>query len=145
MRKILFVSLSGLLLFILIFVFIHRSSSVVQTQSPDQQVIPTTVSNDNAEIPEDFPLYPSEISDKWSTRSSESSGSSFVLTTQSSPRIVFGYYVQELGTSDWSIQDQDSENYSITFKKGDVEGFLIVSSNEEGETLISITFAEIIQ
>ena len=102
----------------------------------------SVIEKDNVDLPSDFPKYPnSELSDSWMRDTEETTGSSFILYTDDTKKMIFEFYKKELVESDWEIQNEISQNFILNVVKEDTQGYLVVSDSTEGRSLISITLA----
>lgn len=98
-----------------------------------------------SDFPADFPIYPgSKLTGSFSatgTNGEKSSGVSVVWETSDDASKVGTYYKSALVSAGYKITTEYSQNSSttLTFEKGDVSGFMGVTTGSDGKTAISVT------
>ncbi len=99
-----------------------------------------------SDFPKDFPIYPgSKLTGSFSATGTgddgKSTGVSVVWETSDDASKVGPYYKSALVTAGYKITTEYSQNNSttLTFEKGDVSGFMGVTSGSDGKTAISVT------
>lgn len=93
-------------------------------------------------FPSDFPVYPgAKVVSSSTVQGEKDSGMSVVWETSDSQATVADYYKKELPAAGYSVVSTFAANDSLTisFKKGETEGFMGVTSGEGGKTTISVT------
>lgn len=91
-------------------------------------------------LPSDFPIYKdSEL--VTFARSEDGSGMSYIWETDDEANFVYEYLKSELRIAGWSLSSDASfgSSSSVSFEKGNMEGFLGVFIGSGGKTVISVS------
>ncbi len=131
---------------VLLYWQIVRNRGIVEDDQTEMSETLMSIEKNSQDIQllESFPQIPgSRITNRWSSETSETVGSSFVMQTTQKKSEVFEYYISELPKRGWEIREENLENTVLNISINDIQGYLVLTDSDEGDTLISVTFAQI--
>jgi len=95
-----------------------------------------------AGFPSDFPVYSgAKVVSSFTAQGEQDSGMSVVWESSDSQASVADFYKKQLPAAGYTVSStfEATNSLTISFKKGETEGFMGVTSGEGGKTTISVT------